>query len=176
MKKKTNPYEAERQAHDTSIDIKISTKAPSKWRICDIETNEVFEWSEKENRLIPSYLPVVFPNFGDKSDIINKAKEFTVKVEKFFDEYGRALENKKIDTAQGIIELGMKISKSQHELWDELIMWKLELDSWYKRQLTEKMMQERAEKEGKDIKYGGWHFCCGKIVNNGKPCPECGRE
>jgi|APIni6443716594_1056825.scaffolds.fasta_scaffold00024_33 hypothetical protein len=43
-----NPkYTKERKAHKNCVSIKIETKVPSKWRFVDLETGDVWAWSEK---------------------------------------------------------------------------------------------------------------------------------
>lgn len=175
MKKKQTQYDIERQSHNDPVPIIIKTKVPNKWRFCDLETNQVYKWDETKNDFVLDYLPVVFPNFGDKKNIVQEARDFAIEVENFFELYEESLKERPNESLESVIQMGMKISKAQHDLWGKLIMWKLELDNWHKGLLVEKMMQEKANKYGKDVNYGGWHFCCGQIVNNGEICPKCGR-
>lgn len=43
---KVPDYEKERKAHTKSVEIKIDTKVPSKWRFVDLETGDVWWWDE----------------------------------------------------------------------------------------------------------------------------------
>ncbi len=146
--KKPNPYELERQTHDKPVDMKISSKVPSKWRFCDLETNQVYKWDDKRNEFIIGELPLTFPNFGDKSNIMNKAREFTINVENALAQYNRCFDydhSKPVD----IIALGVDITKAMDKMRSSLILWKLDLDSWYKGKLVEQLVNEHMEKREK---------------------------
>jgi hypothetical protein len=139
--KKPTVYDIERQQHDNPIDIKISTKVPNKWRFCDLETQQVYKWDEARNDFIISELPSVFPNFGDKGNIMNKAREFTIDVENALAQYNRCFDydhSKPVD----IVELGQDVVKALDKMRTSLILWKIELDSWYRGMMVEKIINE----------------------------------
>lgn len=39
-------YTAERKLHDKPVKITISSKVPNKWRFVDLETGDIWKWSE----------------------------------------------------------------------------------------------------------------------------------
>ena len=144
--KKLSHYELERQSHNEPISIKISTKVPSKWRFCDLETNKVYKWDELKKDFTIAELPFTFPNFGDKGNIMNKAREFTIDAENMLSAYNKCFEydhSKPVD----IIELGMNITRALDKFRSSLLFWKLDLDSWYRGLMIEQMISEYNNKK-----------------------------
>lgn len=144
--KKQTAYDLERQAHEKPVDMTISSKVPSKWRFCDLETQDIWKYDENRKSFVVGELPWTFPSFGDKSNIMNKAREFTIDVENALAQYNRCFEydhSKPVD----IIQLGTEVTKALDKMRASLIMWKIDLDSWYRGKAVEQLVNERENKE-----------------------------
>lgn len=142
MPKKPTVYEIERQAHNEPITMTINSKVPNKWRFCDLETNQVYKWDEIRKEFVIAELPSAFPNFGDKSNIMDKAREFTIQADKFYEAYDEVFKYDHSKPAD-IIQIGMNVTKALDKFYTALVLWKLELNQWYRGKMVEQIINEK---------------------------------